>query len=556
MGRSLQTFEMSAPPFTCLNRMPVVAMLACSLMLVNSLSALAAPKTANKPKSPALTSGVKTIATPSSLTGSSALAGPVHVTLLQLNDVYSLSPVDKGQRGGLARVATLVKQVEKENPNTFFVLAGDTLSPSIMSKMFQGKEMVDIWNQMGLDIATLGNHEFDFGDAVLAERIKESKFPWVIANVVDRTTRQPIDNLPASIIKTVDGVKIGFFGVLTPDTEKASSPGPSVVFEDPVTTACATVSKLRQQGADIIVGVTHLPMTEDKRLVSSMPMRIAVVLGGHEHTLLASEAGGTPILKMGSDARNLGRIDLFIDPQTHTLQSVDWQVIPVTADVPEDPAIAASVAGYEEKVNGALGEAVGSTTVELDARQATSRKMETNLGDFVADAYREGLKADIALINGGGIRTNTTYAAGTLTHRDILSILPFQNPSVKISLKGSVLKQALENGFSHLGQEEAGRFPQISGMRVVYDGRKPVGSRVVSIQIAGKPYSPSATYTMATSSYLLGGGDDYLMLKNSTVVLKPTETPLDADLVIDAITKAKTIAPKIDGRIQRLDPQG
>ena len=143
----------------------------------------------------------------------------VHVTLLQVNDVYQIAPVDKGQAGGLARVATLRKQILAENPHTFLVLAGDTLSPSIASSLFQGQQMVDVWNQAGLDIATLGNHEFDFGDDVLLQRLKESRFAWVVANVDDRTTGKPFADLPPYIIKEVDGVKIGFFGLLTPDTE-------------------------------------------------------------------------------------------------------------------------------------------------------------------------------------------------------------------------------------------------------------------------------------------------------------------------------------------------
>jgi 5'-nucleotidase len=219
----------------------------------------------------------------------------------------------------------------------------------------------------------------------------------------------------------VDGVKIGFFGLLTPDTAGASHPGPNVVFKDPIYAACETVSKMRQAGVDIIVAITHLPMNEDKRLVWNMRQHVALVMGGHEHTLLQSVAAGTPIFKMGSDARNLGRMDLYIDPETRHLESMDYQVIPVDSTVPEDPGIATTVKGYEDKINAELGQVIGSTSVALDARQQTNRSQETNLGNFVADAYRRRMKTDIALINGGSIRANTTFGPGALTRRDVLT---------------------------------------------------------------------------------------------------------------------------------------
>jgi 2',3'-cyclic-nucleotide 2'-phosphodiesterase (5'-nucleotidase family) len=213
------------------------------------------------------------------------------------------------------------------------------------------------------------------------------------------------------------------------------------------------------------------------------------------------------------------------------------------------------VKGYEDQLNATLGQVIGQTQVELDAMQATSRSRETNLGDFIADAYRTRLGADVALLNGGGIRSNTTYPVGPLTRKDVLSVLPFSDPSVKLEVSGKMLKEALENGVSRLEEKEAGRFPQVSGLRFQYDGRKPTGSRVVNVIINGQPLNGNKLYSLATSSYLQGGGDDYLMFKSAKVLLKPEETPLDADIVQGAIEQAKIIAPKVDGRIQRLDPQ-
>lgn len=482
---------------------------------------------------------------------------PIHITLLQLNDVYQISPVDKGARGGLARVATLVKQTEAKNPNTFLVLGGDTLSPSIASNLFQGKQMIEVWNQLGLDVATLGNHEFDFGNDVLLARMQESQFPWLAANVLDSATSKPFGTLLPYVIKDVQGIKLGFMGLLTADTAHASHPGPSVVFRDPITTACETVTRMRQEGAELIVAVTHLSMEQDKELARSMPPgRIALILGGHEHTLLQSMAQGTPIFKMGSDARNLGRFDVYIDPDTRQVQSMDWEVIPVTAQIAEDPAVAATAKKYEDQVNAALGQTIGETQVELDARQQTNRNMETNLGNFIADAYRSRMAADAAILNGGSVRSNTTYGPGKLTRRDVQSILPFGNPVVKVEVNGRQIKDALENGVSRLGEEEAGRFPQVSGLQFEYDGRNPAGSRVTKVLVNGQPLNEFKVYTLASSAYLIQGGDDYAMFANPKYLVNPEGAPLDADVVEAAITQAKTIAPKVEGRITRLDAKG
>src|SRR5215204_7280248 len=132
----------------------------------------------------------------------------VRVTLLQVNDVYQFSPVDLGTKGGLGRVLTLRKSIQQENPNTLFLLAGDTISPSVESITYKGAQMIEAWNTAGLDYATFGNHEFDFGPDVLKERIKESKFGWVAANVIDTTTNKSFGDVPPFVVREFGGVKV------------------------------------------------------------------------------------------------------------------------------------------------------------------------------------------------------------------------------------------------------------------------------------------------------------------------------------------------------------
>jgi 5'-nucleotidase len=473
------------------------------------------------------------------------------ITILQLNDVYQIAPVDKGKRGGMARVATLQKSMREKSPNTLFLLAGDFISPSVSSRLFKGKQMIASLNAAGLDIATLGNHEFDFGADVLIERMKESQFAYTIANVFDKKTGKPFGGAKPYISREFNGVRVAVFGLLLAETATLSSPGANVRFDDAVVAGKRLSRRLRKQGFDVIIALTHLPMSDDKRLAAEGD--IDLIIGGHEHELLESMAGCAPIMKMGSDARNLGHVDIHLEKDRKSrkrfkIASMDWEAIPVTDAIKDDPQTAAVVAEYDKQLNSSLGEIIGKTSVMLDARAATIRREEGNLGNFIADVYRQGLNADFALVNSGGIRSDATYGPGDLTKKDVLSILPFENGVVKVKLTGEHLKRLVENGVSKAGQED-GRFPQISGFSFIYDASKPAGSRVISMQIGGSPIDNAKSYTLALSAYTLGGGDGY-DLKGAEVIVKAEEGPIEPDMVIEAIKKAGTISPQVEGRIK------
>ena len=476
------------------------------------------------------------------------------ITILQLNDVYQISPVDRGKRGGMARVATLQKKIRAASPNTLFLLAGDFISPSVASRFFKGKQMVDVLNVAGMDIATFGNHEFDFGPDVLRQRMKESRFAYTIANVFDKATGRPFGGASQYIIREVAGVRVAIFGLLLSDTATMSAPGPGVRFDDPVAVGSRLSRKLRNMGADVIIALTHLPMQQDKRLAAAGD--IDLIVGGHEHELLQSVVGRTPISKMGSDGRNLGRMDLNLAQlrakrprrARFKVQSLDWQAIPVTDGVAEDAQVAALVAGYEKELSASLDEVIGKTSVMLDARASTVRFAESNLGNFLADVYRETLESDVALINGGSIRSDATYGPGDITKRDVLTILPFENTLVKARVTGAHLKRLLENGVSAAGQEN-GRFPQVSGITFTYDASKPVGSRVIGIEVGGKPVEADKTYTIAVSAYVLGGGDGY-DFKGAEVLVNEQAGPVEPDVVMEAIRKKGMISPQVEGRIK------
>jgi 5'-nucleotidase len=477
---------------------------------------------------------------------------PVRVTLLQVNDVYQFAPVDGGTRGGLARVLTLRKQIMSESPHTLFLLAGDTISPSIESNTYKGKQMIEAWDASGLDYATFGNHEFDFGPDVLRERIRESHFKWLAANVIDKKTGKLFADTPEFVVREFDGVKIGIFGILLQETLQTSRPGQDVDILDPCATAVRVIPKIHAAGAQVVVALTHLSIAEDKQLARCSG--VDVIIGGHEHTLLESMAGHAPIFKMTSDGRELGRIDLNISKSTGKLESIDWQVIPVTDKIKEDVAFASLNEKYGPLMK-SLEQVVGHTEVELNIKSVDVRTQETNMGDFIADVFRQATGSDVALVNGGSIRADTIIDPGVLTKRDVFSILPYNNRVVKLQLTGAVIRAALEHGVASIGAEaQPGRFPQVSGLRYEYDAKRKPGVRITSITINGQPLDDRRTYTLATTSYVaLDAGDGYGMFRKAPLVIPLEQSPSETDILLKAIASVAAINPKTDGRIKRID---
>lgn len=485
-----------------------------------------------------------------------AIAQNVRVTILHVNDVYQFMPVEGGKRGGLARLLTLKKEALKENPNTIFTLGGDTVSPSVETRTYKGAQMIDAWNAVGIDYAVFGNHEFDIKTADLLARMKESRFQWLGANVIDTKTGRIFADTPPFVVRDIGGVKIGIVGFLLPETKQTSSMEESLQ----VTDFCAAAKKLvkqmrKKEKVNAVIGLTHLSMAQDKELAKCA--QFDLILGGHEHTLLQSSSNGTPIFKMTADAREMGKFNLNFNASTKRFESMDWEIIPVTDKIADAPEFLPVFEKYKDLLV-KLAEPVGATGVELDALSFSNRNRETNIGNFIADSYREAAKADVALVNGGSIRADLTYNPGVLTKRDVLSILPFNNPIVKIEISGKRLREALEHGVARSGageDNEPGRFPQISGMTFKFDTTRAAGSRVSDILIGGKPLDENKTYTLATSDFLVSrSGDGYVMFKDAKVLTGAADAPKDSDVFEKAIKDApnQTIAPRLEGRIVKI----
>ena len=465
------------------------------------------------------------------------------LTILQLNDVYQTVPVDGA--GGLARVATVKKRLAAAGRTPLVIMAGDFLSPSVASSVFKGQQMIDSLNAMGLDIATLGNHEFDFGDDLLIEKMKSARFTWLVSNVVDKRTNKPIGGAEPYLVRTFGTLKVGFIGLCLVTDEISKSNITHMQMIDPLVAAKKYLPMLKKQGVHVIVAVTHLAFADDRALVTKFP-EIDLVVGGHEHYALTTTEGRALISKAGSDARWLARIDVNRRPDK-TVERF-FELIPVNSTIPDDPDTAAVAKSYEDRLGTALDEVVGESTVPLDADSVRMRASETNIGNFVADALRADVGADIGLTNSGGIRGDRVYPAGPLSKRTILAIHPLGNVVCKVEVPGRVVLEALEWAVSRM-PAAAGQFPQVSGLTMSVDPAAPVGRRVSDVMVGGKPLDPNAPHTVATTDYMIKGGDGYSMLAKGKELVGPEAGNLLVTAIEKLVVQQRIISPKIEGRI-------
>ena len=462
-------------------------------------------------------------------------------------DHYELPP-QKG-RGGYAKLASVVRQEKVGAEHSIFVHAGDAYSPSLLSSMDKGKSTVEFLNAVGVDYMVLGNHEWDFGPEIARKRIWESNFPILASNARDKDGL-PIDGTVRTAMVNVGPFRVGIMGLITTNTKVIANAG-SDDFLPVLDTAKVLAKELKGQGAHLIVALAHLDFIEDMELVQSG--LVDVILSGHDHYYISWDDGKTVWMDSGENSEKVGVMDVHLKSyMKRGKKRFSWEAdmrFVDTKNVPEDRIIASKVKEYEKFLKTELDIVIGKTSTELDSRKKTVRTGEAAIGNLIADAMRDGVDADIAIANGGGIRAKKIYAPGTsITRRDMLTEMPFGNVVVKLRLTGAQIWDALENGVSQV-ENNAGRFPQVSGLSFTYKKGVSKGSRIVSVKIGGQNLNKNRSYTVATNNYAAGGGDGYSVFKKGAVLINESGATLLAGMVMNYIKTKGSVSPKVEGRI-------
>ncbi|MCC2114044.1 MAG: 5'-nucleotidase C-terminal domain-containing protein, partial [Hyphomicrobiales bacterium] len=353
-----------------------------------------------------------------------------------------------------------------------------------------------------------GNHEFDFGTEIFLKRMGEAHFPVYAANLRARDGN-PLAKIQDQTMTAFGDVQVGIIGLTAEDSAIRSSPGDDLVFEETVGIAIRLVREMRANGADIVILAVHERREIDNALIAESGADI--ILSGDDHDLLVGFNGKVAFAEAMQDGLYLTAVDVEASAsEKDGKRKVKWWpnfriIDPSTAE--PDPTVAARVAEYAKELSAELDVAIGRTETELDSRNAAVRGGEAVIGNLYADAIRIQTGAEISILNGGGLRANRVYPAGSeITRRDVLAELPFGNFTYVLEISGANLKQALEQGLAR-AENLTGGFPQVSNMTVRADVTKPVGDRVTAVTIGGEPLDENRLYRLATNDFLARGGD-------------------------------------------------
>lgn len=483
------------------------------------------------------------------VTAVAAFAADGKLTLASLNDVHGRIYSEK-DAGGLAKAYTVAERIRATDPGNFFLVNVGDINEGPLFFYFHGKPEMTGFNAMGVDVGTIGNHEFDLGKDIFFEALGYAEFPVVVSNLRFKDgTPAP---LPEYVIKTTEnGMKVAFFGLVTPAlafVTKGSEdfrPGQDLPAE-----AERMLNILAEEKPDAVILLSHCGLDADREIASKVA-GIHAIIGAHSHTLMEEgefiegPGGWTTLIgQAGSYARHLGVMELTVKDGAISKDS-SWRVEELDASVAEDESIAALIEPFRKELEERFSEPIADQPVDMDARKGAIRCAETNLGNLVADAFRWKSGAQIGIVNGGGIRGDQIYPAGKISYAEINNMMPFGNTLYVGKVTGAELLQVMETSASALiGENDeydeslrtpTGGFMQISGVRVEIDTRKQprlidnngvlreAGDRVTKVEVLQEDggwaeVDPEKEYTLATSDWTAGGGDKYVVLKNGSFV--------------------------------------
>ena len=474
----------------------------------------------------------------------------VKLTILYAQGTTDLE--ESGGRGGMARLAGAIRQERNGSRPVLALHGGQTLAPSVLAFYDQGAHIIDLLNGMTIDAMAALNREFHHGDDQLSARAFEAGFPIVTTNTVDRATGRTPDGLEEAVVLTAGPLRIGVLAA-TPMLTRETTRTQRTEFRDPVAALTAKAAALRKEGVDLVVAMTGYAGDTHRSILAARPADI-VLYQDRSRPFAIDYDGRFLSATVGPQAAWLLALDLTVERtvQADGKTRVTWAPAPRlidTAAVAPDPAADIQAKAYAARLDTMLKMEVGRLTGPIDTRKEAVRTGENAFANAVVDMLRAALDADVALINGGGIRGDRRYPAGALlTRRDIYTELPYHDVGVVLDVTGQQLWDAVESGVSAVEQLQ-GRFPHLSNARTEIDLSRPPGQRLRSLAVGGKPVGLSARYRLATSSFLAAGGDGYGMLAGAPRLVEDRNTDFVSTQLISQITRDGEFVPRLDGRM-------
>ena len=497
-------------------------------------------------------------------------AAEYKLTILHTNDFHArFEPISKYDGpcsaedngagecfGGSGRLVTAVAEARTRTNNSILVDGGDQFQGTLFYTYYKGALAAEMMNKMGYDAMTVGNHEFDDGPEVLKGFMDAVNFPVLMSNA--DVSREPLlaDKLAKSTVIERGGEKLGLIGLTPQDTDELASPGPNIIFTDPVQAVQGEVDKLTAEGVNKIIVLSHSGYGVDQ-LVAAGTTGVDVIVGGHSNTLLSNTneraegayptmVGNTAIVQAYAYGKFLGELNVVFD-DAGVITSATGEPLIMDAAVTEDEVTVARVAEAAAPLEEIRNKVVAQTDEAIGGDRAVCRAMECTMGNLIADAMLarvadQGIQ--IAIQNGGGIRASID--AGEVTMGEVLTVLPFQNTLSTFQVTGATLVEALENGVGQV-EEGAGRFPQVAGMSFAFDATQPAGSRVSDVMVGGAAIEMDKVYGVVSNNYVRNGGDGYDMFRDAANAYD--FGPDLADVTAEYLAANAPYKPYTDGRI-------
>ena len=472
------------------------------------------------------------------------LAAEKEITILTINDYHgSLAPA--GSNVGAAKLVDAIKTEKAKNPEgTIIVSAGDNYQGSAMSNMLYGEPVSEVLKEMGLELSAVGNHEFDWGIDKITKWAEDGELTFVVTNIYDIRTNEPVDWAEPFVIIEKEGVKVGFIGLATPETAYKTLKANVVNYEfrDPVEVITEWVPKVKDAGADIIIALTHLGSFQDKEgnvsgeaAALSEVDGVDAVISGHTHQRVSGMVNGKPLVQAYKNGRSIGKITFIFDENNKLVSAEPFldNLYDRPDTLKDDANTLAIFERYNEELGPVLGKVLGKTTVDLDHDRYAGPSL---LGEWVSEIMKDKVGVQIGMTNGGGLRTDVP--AGEITAGKLYEVMPFDNTLYTMKLSGADVKANIEHGIMN---DDIG-WIQIAGVRATYNPNAEAGNRITSMVLEdGTVVEMDKYYTVVTNDFMFTGGDKY-NFENAKDGLD-TFIPI-RDALMEAVEKAGVISPK------------